>query len=183
MRFHKTAALVAIVLTGGSSLAFAASQGSVGTTSTGSIDISLTIPKLVRIFGLNDIALGSYTGTGTMTGNDTFCVHSNVTSGTYKVKATSANGTGTDFRVKSGSNYIVYDVTFDDDTTEAGSTGLDHDTESAGPYSATKYANVGTATCAGSENAGAWVTFQETALQEAEAGSYTDTLTLLVTPL
>lgn len=183
MKFRRSAVLAATLLVGGSGLAFGASQGNVGTTSSGSIDISLTIPNLVRIFGLNDIALGSYTGTGTMTGNDTFCVHSNVISGTYKIKATSANGTGGDFRVKSGANYIVYGVDFNDDTAQAGSTSLDHDTESAGPYNATKYPNVGNATCAGSENAGAWVTFQEAALQEAEPGSYTDTLTLLVTPL
>ena len=44
--------------------AFAATQGTLGATSQGSLVITLTIDPLVQISALNDIALGTYTGGG-----------------------------------------------------------------------------------------------------------------------
>lgn len=182
MRFHKAIFAATALLLGGATIAVAATQGTVGATSSGTVNLSLTIPKLVRIFGLTDIALGTYGGTGDVTGSETFCVHNNASAGTYKIRATSTNGTGTDFRLKSGSDFIVYDVTFDDSTTPAGGTNLDNAVEATGPYSGTKYTGAGLGTCSAA-NASIEVKALEAALQDANPGAYTDTLTLLVTPL
>ena len=56
---------VAAVATFAASNAFAATQGTLGATSTGSLNITLTIDQLVQISALNDIALGNYTGGAT----------------------------------------------------------------------------------------------------------------------
>ena len=63
----KIAALVAVVgLAATATLpALAATQGTAGATSNGSFSITITVPSLARISSLNDISLGSWTGSGT----------------------------------------------------------------------------------------------------------------------
>ena len=83
---------VAAVATFAASNAFAATQGTLGATSTGSLNITLTIDALVQISALDDIPLGNYTGGANMTGADDLCVYSNT--GGYEITATGDDGAG-----------------------------------------------------------------------------------------
>jgi hypothetical protein len=99
--------------------AYAASQGSVGATSTGTADVSVGVSDRVRISNLNDMAL-TFAGTGDVVGTDTFCVYRNGT-GSYDIELSSANaGSASEFRASDGAGtFVDYVVTFDDDDTPA----------------------------------------------------------------
>ena len=58
-----------IIALAGSS-AWAATQGSVGTTSTGTVGLTVTIGTLARISDLDDLDLGNFTGSGDLSDND-----------------------------------------------------------------------------------------------------------------
>ena len=98
---------VAAVATVAASNAFAASDGTLGATSQGSLNITVSINNLVQISHLNDIALGTYTGLGSMTGADDLCVYSN--NGGYDITAT-GNGASGAFRLIGASANIPYTV-------------------------------------------------------------------------
>src|SRR5215471_8322431 len=83
------AVALSILLAAGT--AFAASDGTVGANSTGTSDISVTIPKLIRARSFSDYTTASYAGTGDINQNDDLNISANY-SGTYKVKATSSTG-------------------------------------------------------------------------------------------
>jgi hypothetical protein len=85
----RKALAVAAVATFAAGNAFAATPGTLGPTSQGTLEITLTIDPLVQISALDDIALGTYVGLGDMTGADDLCVYSN--NGGYDITAT---GTG-----------------------------------------------------------------------------------------
>jgi hypothetical protein len=87
---------IAAVATLAAGNAFAATQGDLGPTSEGSLNITLTIDALVQISALDDIALGPYTGGGNLTGADNLCVYSN--NGGYDITAT-GNGNGGAFEL------------------------------------------------------------------------------------
>jgi spore coat protein U-like protein len=151
--------------------AHAASQGTLGATSSGSIDIDLIIPNLAQISGLDDLST-TWTG-GNVAMTENFCVFS--TTRSYTIQADSANGTGTDFRLHNGGNYIVYDVDWTD--TAPVTVNLNH-----GSPSATLASSATSATCGGGTNTSLTVNIVGTAISAVPAATYTDTLTLLVTP-
>jgi len=144
--------------------AMAVTQGSPGVTSTGRLVISMTIPPLVRISGLTDINLGSYTGTGNLTGVSGACVRRNGV-GTYSVTATSTNT----FRL-AGPSSVPYTVTW-------GGRGLNHGEALLGR--AIEAASLGGA-CGANSAEKVGVTALAADLQGASAGAYTDTVTLVV---
>ena len=98
----------------------AAVQGTEGFTSTGSIDIAIVVGQLALINGLNDINLGTWSGTGDLSGSDDICVA--VTGATfnqpknYHLRA-SGNGDAANpgaFTLSNGVNDIYYRVYLDD---------------------------------------------------------------------
>lgn len=98
-------ALAGMMASGAASAAL--SQGTVGATSTGSLDITLVIPALVVVNGLTNINLGTFDGVTAASGSSNACVRTN--NGTYNMTATSANGS---FVLKQGTNTIAYSVTW-----------------------------------------------------------------------
>lgn len=181
---HMRSLLLVAAVTAAAGLSFAASaatQGTPGATSSGSVNITLTIPHLVRITGLDDLAL-VHSATGDITGSELFCVNDNLnaTDRGYYITATSQNGSGTDFRLlTTGPAYLVYDVNFDDDTDASDGVNLNNGTQSTTEFDSGSATNMG-ASCS-SPNASIRVTITEAAHQAAQAGSYSDVLTLLVT--
>lgn len=169
-------ALASLFAGAGAMPAFAANDGSLGATSQGDLDVIVDIPKRVQIQGLNDIDLGSYGGTGDLDKSDAFCVYSNA-GGLYDLTTTSTNPDGNTFRVTDGASFLPYSVVVNDDTDPAGGQTVDHNqTLTSLTGSSTS------ATCGGGTNASLEVTFAEADLQGALAGTYTDTITLLVEP-
>ena len=151
--------------------AHAANDGTLGATSTGDIDITLVVPNLAQISRLDDV--GTTWAGGNVTLNESFCVFS--TTRLYTIQADSANGTGTTFRLHNAGNYIPYEV----DWTDTGGTpdNMDHATPLA------SQATTATAVdCGAADNTTLTVSILGTDIAAVPAASYTDTLTLLVTP-
>ena len=172
-RIGKTLAVAAIA-TLAAGHAFAATQGTLGATSQGSLDITLTIDPLVQISALNDIALGTYTGGGDMTGADDLCVYSN--NGGYDITA-SGNGGGGAFELIGASANVPYTVEW---ATSAGAgTGAALTT---GVTLAGQGGTFTTPDCGGADNAQVIVTVDSNDLGSAPADSYVGVLTLLVAP-
>jgi hypothetical protein len=165
---------VAAVATFAASNAFAATQGTLGATSTGSLNITLTIDQLVQISALNDIALGNYTGGANMTGVDDLCVYSNI--GGYQITAT-GNGAGSAFHLIGAGATIPYAVEWAD---SAGA--LTGDPLTSGTVLTNQSGTFTTPNCGGTNNARVRVTVNSTDLAAAPAQAYTGVLTLLVAP-
>lgn len=166
------AVAAAIAVASYSGTAHAASDGSLGATSTGTVVINATIPNLAQISRLDDIALGTWSGVD-LTGFDDLCVFSSTRS--YTITATSANGTGTTFRLSDGTNFIPYNVSWRDSA--PATTALASGTASGAQATSATATN-----CGGSDNTRVSVTVPSAGIAAAPAGAYSDTLTLLVTP-
>lgn len=159
-----------------SGAAVAANDGSIGATSSGDLQVTLAVGDRVRISSLNDIALGGYTGAGDLVGSDAFCAYRNGT-GLYSLSVASANAAAGVYRARKGAKVIPYTVRIDDDVDA--SNGL---SVVSGATVTGLQGSATSASCSGSDNAALEVTFAAADLQGANAGAYTDTLTLLVQP-
>ncbi len=159
--------------------AFAAADGDVGTTSTGTTDVQLVIPDLVRIYALSDIDLGTYSGMGTEAGNTEACIFRNG-AGTYSVTATTNKG---DFRLSSGSGGtasedIDFTAYWNDVTGTTGRAALTYNTALT-TQSGTNTASI---TCAGGTNANFSVEIADTDMQTKVPNTYTATVTIVIAP-
>ncbi|WP_133139417.1 hypothetical protein [Legionella genomosp. 1] len=172
--------LMLLVVLTGSFNAFAATDGTLGTTSTGTVNVSITIPALVQISGLADIALGTPVAFP-VTGNTTACIYSNVASplGSYFVTATSNNASAGAFRVNDGgTNFITYSAYWNNTSAATQTTLLTSGTKTAQQTGG----NAVSLTCGGTPNANFNISFSAAQVAGAPAATYTDTVTLLITP-
>lgn len=161
---------------------FAATQGTLGATSSGTVGVSITLSSLVQITGLTDITLGTVS-TFPATGNTTACVYSNVASplGAYFVTATSANASAGAFRVSDGAGtpkFITYSAFWNNAAAAAQTTTLTSGTKTAQQTGGSAVS----LTCGGTPNANFNLSFSAAQVQGAAAATYTDTVTLLITP-
>ena len=154
--------------------AFAEIQGTLGPTSQGSIDITLTIDPLVQISALDDIDLGNYTGAANMTGADDLCVYSNT--GAYQITAT-GNGAGLAFHLIGTSATVPYTVEWADAAGAGTGDALTTNTPLTG-----QSGTITTPNCDGGNNARVIVTANSTDIAPAPAGNYVGVLTLVVAP-
>lgn len=158
--------------------AHAATDGTLGPTSTGSLSITITIPPRVRISNVADLALGTFTGTGDKTAADDVCIYTNDPAGTYRVTAT-GDGTGGAFTVNDGaSNELAYSLRWNDQTGTTGNVLLTSGTALTGQSGA----NTTASDCGGSNTANIEATITESELSLGEAGSYSGNVTILVEP-
>lgn len=149
-------------------------QGTLGTSSTGSLDITLQVAPLVLVTNLNDIALGTYSGTGNLSNSDNFCIYHN---GDGKFNITmNGSGTGSAYTLANGSNLLPYTVGFTNGAAPiAPMTTLVALTGQTG-------ANLVDSTCSGGDNVKVDITVANASLATAPAGTYTGTLTMVVAP-
>ena len=159
----------------------AATQGTTGSTSTGTVDIQLLINGAVRISNLDNLDLGTFSGTGPMTDSDTACVYSNGATG-YTVTATSSapNTTPGAFVLAdaAGTNTIPYTVAFDD-LSGGGATTLGYNSASSMGNARTIDDN-----CFGvADNASVQVDVAAVDASAVPQGTYTSVLTLVVAPI
>lgn len=153
-------------------------DGSLGTTSSGQVAVSITIPALVQISELTPITLAPTSFGSAVSGNTTACIYSNVTAGEYFVTATSANATTGTFNVKSGANLIAYSAYWNNAQAATPTTSLTSGAKTAGITNG----STTSLTCNGTPNANFNVSFNATQVAGAPSGTYTDTVTLLITP-
>lgn len=158
-----------------SAAVFAATQGSLGTTSTGDLIINLDIDSLVRVNNLNDIDLGTFSGgAGDLSGADNFCIYRNG-AGNFNITMT-GSGAGSAFTLTDGTNTLPYSVEFTNSTPNAMTAGTLLAAQS-GAFTANDTCDSGA-----SDNVSVSVTVANGALASVPAGSYTGTLTMVVAP-
>ena len=156
--------------------AFAATQGSLGGTSEGTIDVSVEVVDQIQISGLVDIT-GPYVPGNDFVGSSPACVFRNGTTGEFDVTVSSQNGTGTDFRLNDTGTFVTYDVTFNDGT--SGAIDMDHAVLDNTSFDNASNVNP---TCGGSAQSTIEITVPDANLGAVGAGTYADTLTILVAP-
>jgi hypothetical protein len=165
---------VAAVASFAASNAFAATPGTLGATSQGTLNITLTIDELVQISALDDIALPNYTGGADITGGGDLCVYSNI--GGYQITAT-GNGANSAFHLIGAGATIPYTVEWAD---SAGA--LSGEPMTSGTALINQSGTFTTPNCGGLDNARVMVTVSSTDLAAAPAQDYAGVLTLLVAP-
>lgn len=160
--------------------AFAATQGTLGATSSGTLVISSTKGNAVQISNLSDLTFPSSSTVAPSPLSETPCVYSTTTN--YTITATSANpGAGSIFQVTNGVSFITYRVDWADAAVGGTSRIL-----SSGVISPTiGGANNSNPTCGGTYDSRLTITIDPsgTTWGPASTGTYTDTLTLLVAPI
>lgn len=174
------AAGIAAVMAATAQHAYAASDGTLGATSTGTSIVSLTIGAVYQITGLADLALGTYGGAGDMTGNDDVCVYTNDVSGNYNVTITddsTMSAAGFSVQNAGATEDIAYSVDWNDVAGTVGSAAVTYNTQLASTG-----ADTASATCSGGNNANFEVTVAAAALGAASADTYTATMSILIEP-
>ena len=180
--FLKRSALLACftLLTGLSAPALAATDGAIGSTSTGTMDIQLTKGDSVRISGLQDMSFGAGLAVPPRQIDD-ICIYS--TTGSYTITASSQGNSigGTQFRMinAGGTEFVRYLVEYRDDTFSQNGDTLTHNTPSA------TYSNADTVSddCLGGVNSRIIVEIHAPSFNAATPDTYADVLTLLVQPI
>ena len=154
-----------------------------GTSSTGDLDVFVTVPDLVWIQNLDDIAM-LYVPNVDAVGSDAFCVYA--TTATYDITITSSNGGGGFVFTATGQaaplQTVTYGVKFDDDLTP--NDGADVQEGVTIPGVTNPVGGVPPACAVGSNNASIEVTFPAGGnLASALVDTYEDTLTMLIEPV
>lgn len=160
--------------------ALAATDGTLGATSTGSANINVKKAAVVRISGMSDMSLAAYTlGDGNQALATDACVYSSIKGGKYKVKAT---GSGTDgaFSIADGTEVIPYSVVWN--SGGQGALGTTGDALTAGEQLATVLTKASTTSvdCAAGKTAKLNINFLGTDLDAAPAGDYSGVITIEV---
>lgn len=178
-QIKKNALFFAVAMSFGAGSAIAATQGTLGTSSTGSAEISISKGDVVLITNITDVNFPQWTaGSGDQNADGQACVYSSTAS--YSIRATSTNGVGA-FQMDDGSNNkLDYTINWVDDQSSQAPVAL-----ATGQVSATTMAASTSTTC--NDNGGVNARFQVgilgTDLDAVPSGSYVDTLTLTVAPL
>lgn len=175
------AALIGAILASalGSSPAMAASQGSLGATSTGSVAISASVPNRARITGLTDVAFTNQDPSTAATNAQNVCVWSNTATKEYTITAT-GSGASSAFTLSNGTTTVPYSVEWAASSGQTSGTALATGTASAALTSTATQQSCASGPAA---SASLVVGITTTNLGTMSAGSsYTGTLTLLVTP-
>jgi len=159
--------------------ALAATQGTLGATSTGTVTITASVPNRARITGLTDVTFASQDPNTAASSAQNVCVWSNTATKAYTITA-SGSGTANAFTLSNGSSTAAYSVEWAATSGQTSGTALTAATASA---SLTSGAVNQTCSSAPTASATLLVKMATVDLGTMSAGSnYTGTLTLLVTP-
>ena len=165
---------------------YSATQGTLGATSTGSVNISITKSYQADITDLTDMTYGAWNiSNGAVTLTSNVCVYSST--GSYTVAAT-GSGTSGAFTLGSGGNTVAYSVTWN--SGGAGSLANTGAVLTASAASSTlNNASTTSANCSGggssNDTARVIVGITLTNMQNAVTSTtaYTGTLTMIITPI
>lgn len=158
--------------------AFAATQGAIGPTSTGTVSISATVPGRVQISGLSDIAFGTVDPAIAASSAQDVCVWSNTAGRGYTITAT-GSGASNAFTLTDGSTTLGYAVQWAGSSGQSSGTAL---TTGSALGGLTSTATNPTCSAGPAATATLVVNVSAAALQAANAGTYNGTLTLIVAP-
>lgn len=173
------AASLVLAMTLGSVSAHAATQGTLGATSTGSIDISASVANRARITGLSDVAFLNQDPVTAAVSAQNVCVWSNTSTRAYTITA-SGSGTGSAFTLANGAATVPYNVEWNASSGQTSGTAL-----SAGTASSNLVSTATQQLCASGPSSSASLIVRISAADLATmpaSTNYTGSLTLLVTP-
>lgn len=156
----------------------AATDGTLGATSTGLLNLSVTKDARVKISDLGDLTRSAWEeGNGDVNLSDTVCVYSTRANGGYKVNP-QGSGAASAFTLANGSNLMPYAVAWADSASGTAA-ALSANTLSA----AFQNASTSSPTCiGGGNNARLDVKITAAAMTAAVDGTYNGVLTLIVSP-
>lgn len=179
-RYALLGGALAFAVAAAPAMATAPTQGSLGATSQGVVNISATIPQRVQLTGLADFSFGTLDPASAASSAENVCVWSNTATKNYTITAT-GSGTSSAFTLTNGSTTVAYGVQWS--ATSGATSGTALAVNTASPA----FASTATSpTCAsGPTTTAALVVGFTTAQLQGATGSataYTGTLTLLVTP-
>lgn len=166
--------------------AWAATQGSEGVTSSGTSDISVVVPKLVKITGIADLSQTYNGSAGGFDQNDDVCIYSNMdtSSGLYTVRITGSNNPKATsptagFYVGNATTdqEIAYTVKWNDVTGTTGEAAV-----TSGSDLTTQNGFSNSVTCGGGNDANFHVQMTQAALLGLRPATYTGRITILITP-
>ena len=162
----------------------AATQGTEGNTSTGTIETVVVIGRFIRIGGLRDFNFGTWNaGDGTLSDNDNVCIGKNDFFGPYAIRA-AGNGDLFDpaaFTLSNGVDQVYYNVYWNDSVGTAGNQQLTAGLilhGQTGSFLSFLFNLFGFCF----SNANVEIEIPDTELSAASGGAYSGTLTLLVIP-
>lgn len=157
----------------------AATQGTQGATSTGTVAISASVPSRVRITGLADVAFTNQDPAVAALDAQDVCVWSNTATRGYSITAT-GSGTANAFSISNGSTTVPYTVQW---STTAGNTSGSALTAGAAATGLVSLADNSQCSSGPANSASLIVGIGTADLSAMQAGTnYTGTLTLLVAP-
>jgi hypothetical protein len=162
-----------------SGTAFAATQGTLGATSTGSISIGASIPNRVQISKLTDVSFTNQDPSVNASNAQSVCVWSNTSTKGYNVTAT-GSGTANAFTLANGALTVPYSVEWAGSSAQSSGSALTAGTALTGLTSTATNMN-----CASgpATSASLIVKISSANLQTMQAATtYTGTLTLVVAP-
>lgn len=175
--FSLPAACIAALIAHGT--AFAATQGSLGTTSTGSISIGASVPNRVQLSGLTDVSFANQDPATPAANAQSVCVWSNTSTKGYNVTA-SGSGAGSAFTLANGALNVPYSVEWAGSSGQSSGTAL---TSGSALTGLTSTATNATCSAGASSSASLIVRISSANLQGMQAATtYTGTLTLVVAP-
>lgn len=165
---------------------WAATQGSEGTTSSGTSDISVIVPKLVKIIGIADLSQTYNGSAGGFDQNDNVCIYSNMDtgSGLYTVRITGSNNPKTTsptagfFVGNAGTDMeLAYTVNWNDQSGTSGEAAV-----TSGSDLTTQNGFSNDPTCSGGNNANFHVQMTQAGLLGLRPATYSGRITILITP-
>lgn len=159
--------------------ALAASQGTLGTTSTGSISIGASVPNRVQISNLADVSFTNQDPSVAASNAQNVCVWSNSSAKGYNITAT-GSGAANAFTLSNGAATVPYSVEWAGSSGQSSGTALSSGSALTG---LTSTATNPTCSAGPSSSASMVVKITSASLQGMQAAtSYTGTLTLVVAP-
>jgi hypothetical protein len=179
---RSAAGLTALLLLAGlpASAPRAATQGLAGTASTGEIGLIAELPRLIRISGVNDLDLGTWTGTGARTRAMPHRVCTNAPDQLFSITAT-GSGTGGAFELAYGPAVLAYELEYRDRNTSPWAV-LQPNVALAGQRGQAPTASASFCPDSGAQPQRLRVRIRRPAFLAAPAGAYSGILALLVAP-
>jgi hypothetical protein len=157
--------------------AMAAEQGTLGATSTGKSDVTLTVLDQVKITGVDDIGLGSFDGVSDLDGGTAFCVY-RTAGADYTMTVTAEGKAALEVESASTLDTIGFTAKVDSDNDASDGTAILHNGISS-TYTASAALD-----CGASDNASLAVNFAAADLLAASAAAdYTATVVILIQPI
>jgi hypothetical protein len=176
-RYHRgsLACMLALLATGAS----AATQGTLGSTSTGSVSINASVPNRIQLTGLTDVSFLNQDPAVAAASTQNVCVWSNTSTKGYFVTAT-GSGTASAFTLANGALTVPYSVEWAGSSGQASGTAL---AVSTAFHGLTSTATNPTCSAGPTSSASLIVKISTANLQAMQAATtYTGTLTLVVAP-